>query len=60
MEEGEIGFLFRQGWDEVTECSNNRLADAPAVTVTDTELHGIANQRAIIRLATAEAEHGFG
>src|SRR6266478_3857740 len=60
VEEREIGLLLRQGRNEVAECGNNGLADAPPVTVTDTELHDIANQRPIIRLVAAEAEHGFG
>src|SRR3984893_513456 len=60
VEEGEIGLLLRQGRYEVAECSDNGLPDAPPVTVTDTEQHGIANQRPILRLVATEPEHGFG
>jgi len=60
VEEGEIGLLLPQRRNEVAECGNNGLADAPPVTVADTEQHGIANQPTIIRLVTAETEHSFG
>ena len=60
VEEGEIGLLLRQGRYEVAERGDNGLPDAPPIAVTDTEQHGIANQRSIIRLVTTEAEHGFG
>jgi hypothetical protein len=60
VEEGEIGLLLRQGRDEVAECSNNGLADAPPVTVADTEQHGIANQPTIVGPVTVETEHSLG
>jgi len=60
VEEGEIGLLLRQRRNEVAECGNNGLADAPPVTVADTEQHGIANQPTIVGAVTAETEHGFG
>src|ERR1700730_2676824 len=60
VEEGEIGLLLRQGRYEVAECSDNGLADAPPVTVADTEQHGIANQPTIVGPVTAETEHSLG
>ena len=60
VKEGEVPLFIRQGRNEVAERRGNGQTDTPPVTIADTEQYGVANQRAMVRAAAAQAQNRFG